>query len=126
MRRQIFLISAILFFVSSTELHELVRLPRLVAHFLHHQEEDPSLSLARFLQLHYRTDHPDDRDDNEDRQLPFKSGGDILHTDLLALVPVPPAPRHPIPARSSRTGHCPEGVPLHRAYSIFRPPRVSC
>lgn len=124
MRRQVFLITAILFLVSSTELHELVRLPRLVVHYIHHHSEDGSLSLAGFLQLHYRSDHPDDQDDNEDRQLPFKSGPDILTTDLTAVVPLPAYPRHSSPVVTSKTGYCPEGIPLHRAYSVFRPPRL--
>ena len=125
MQRKITFITAFLFLISSTELHELARLPQLVAHFCHHQAEDPSLSLSGFLKLHYQDNHPDDKDDNEDRQLPFKSGYDIVHIDVTTVNFREAETTLYIPENSKSKTFCPEGVPSHRAFSIFHPPRYS-
>lgn len=123
MRRRFIYFTAVLFLVSSTELHELVRLPLLVSHFLQHRHSSQSLNLTGFIQLHYQGDHPDDNDDGEDRQLPFKSIHDGLKaeftnnifpgqlTESIGIPVVQPA------------AYCPAGIPLHRAYGVFHPPR---
>lgn len=117
---------AFLFLISSTELHELARLPKLVAHYLHHRSEDPGMSLSGFLSLHYAGYHPDDRDDNDDRQLPFKDTKGILQNDLLAVetqcfasLPALPPAGNVFPVLYN------EGMLQQRSYSIFHPPRLA-
>lgn len=123
MRNKITFITAFIFLLNSTELHELARLPILIGHYIHHHQEDPSLSPAGYIQIHYQHNHPADNDDGEDSQLPFKSGIDGLKTDITNSI---------FPEQT--TGHCfacvqkiktyyPEGIPLHRSTMIFRPPR---
>lgn len=52
-----------------TELHEVIRLPILVAHFIEHREQVPSMSFYQFMAMHYKTDVAHDATDME---LPFK------------------------------------------------------
>lgn len=118
------LIMAFVFLFSSTELHELARLPRLFIHYIHHRQEDPSLSLAGFMRLHYRQDHPADNDERDDQQLPFKAGYDGLLKDITNSIFPPPVTGHIFFPEAAVYCYFPEGAPLHRAYTIFHPPRM--
>lgn len=109
-----------------TELHQFLRIPLLLSHLKEHRETEPGLSLFAFLYIHYATGHhPDDRDDREDNELPFKSVATIQHTDpgfpfLKELFPDIPE----ICLQSFKTFH-PEGDPLSVSYGIFHPPRLN-
>ena len=121
MRRFVIILSALLLLLGTTELHQLCRLPLLVTHYLDHRWAGKPLSFFRFLQLHYTGSHPDDRDDNEDRRLPFKTA-DIHHTDI----PVCHALQVDLPLPwyinvPSCSGHT-EGIPGQRSFEIFHPP----
>lgn len=124
MRRTALTILAAVFLFSSTELHQLVKLPGLVHHLREHQESDPSMSLLGFLQLHYTADHPMDNDDADDNELPFKDLNTIGHLDS--------------PVATARLEHrnCPEfqvvstpimhpeGIPQYRTFAVFHPPKA--
>lgn len=58
--------------MSSTELHQLFKVPQLVAHFIHHQKEDGSISFLDFLVMHYN-ESDETADDQQHEKLPFKS-----------------------------------------------------
>lgn len=60
------------FIAIQTPLHEVLKLPMLVSHFLEHKEEDNSMSLLKFLHIHYSQHHIVDDDYDKDMQLPFK------------------------------------------------------
>ncbi len=62
-----------LFFISHTELHELLKVPVLVAHYLEHKSETPNLTLAEFFSSHYSSSNTKDEDYARDSQLPFKT-----------------------------------------------------
>ncbi|MBS1739296.1 MAG: hypothetical protein JST88_02025 [Bacteroidetes bacterium] len=66
----IFFISVYLF--STTQMAELLKLPVLIQHFIEHQQEDHSISLLEFLEMHYGQPQPHDNDYARDMQLPFK------------------------------------------------------
>ena len=124
MKRYIIIISAILFLTGATELHQLLRIPVLVEHYFHHRSEDQSLTLVGFLKLHYSNNHPDDRDDNDDNKLPFKSQATISHIDTS----VPVTGETNINTvfyllEKVKINH-PEGIPTHITFSIFHPPRL--
>ena len=81
MRSILFIFLGSIFLNCATELHQLFKLPFLLAHYHHHRGEDKSLTLYAFFKLHYSGDHPTDNDDTEDTELPFKSVGQINHLD---------------------------------------------
>ena len=67
---------------SATELHQLLKIPLLIQHYMHHRSKDTTLSFLEFLKIHYTdSQHPNDNDDREDNELPFKSIGNVSHTD---------------------------------------------
>lgn len=109
----------------STEIHQLWKLPFLVKHYINHRNKDPFLSFITFLKIHYTDkDHPNDNDDKNDKELPFKSVSNILHIDtpvlekrivatgIFYLLDKPPT-------------FYPQGIPEHRSFSIFHPPRIA-
>lgn len=70
--RNFVVISLLLTFLSlQTPLHEIVKLPVLVSHYLEHKEQDEEMSLLAFLKIHY-FDNVVDSDFDRDMQLPFK------------------------------------------------------
>ena len=76
-----------IYVVSATELHELFKLPNLVAHFKEHQSEDKTTTLIDFLVQHYTSSDDGDGDKTKDMQLPFKSnhdGGNITNTGFIS------------------------------------------
>ncbi|MEI2737887.1 MAG: hypothetical protein V9F01_03780 [Chitinophagaceae bacterium] len=123
MNKIVAIVLSLLLLNSATELHQLWKLPLLAKHYQQHHREDPSLSLFEFLKLHYSAmEHPNDNDDNEDNNLPFKSAGDITHTDIpVAVKKEVPAPAL-IPNQPGKNTRHSEGTPCDRSFSIFHPP----
>lgn len=124
MKHLFLFIPAILFLISKTELHEFCKMPVLVEHYQQHKKNNPGLSFLDFLFLHYAGEHPEDNDNDEDKELPFKSISDIAHTItpdiagqennsagnlLLVLLQI--------------TRQHPEGFPAKAGKTIFHPPR---
>ena len=58
---------------SSTELHQLLKIPILVEHFIEHRQEDYKISFIDFLKIHYHSNPVKDKDYDRDMQLPFKA-----------------------------------------------------
>jgi len=81
----IFLISIYLF--SATELHQLFKLPLLLEHFSEHKQKDNSLSLYKFLTMHYATNDDNDGDKDKDMKLPFKSNDECANSINIAFTP---------------------------------------
>jgi hypothetical protein len=64
-----------IYMLSFSELHQFLRMPVLIQHFIEHRHQDPSISLLSFLNLHYIHQYVKDEDYQRDQQLPFR------HTD---------------------------------------------
>ena len=123
MNKIVTIVLSLLLLNGATELHQLWKLPLLAKHFQQHHQEDPSMSLVEFFKIHYSDrEHPNDNDESEDNKLPFKSSGNISHTDT-PIVSKPDIPALAIPAESSKknTRHC-EDIICDRSFSIFHPP----
>ncbi|MBN8673565.1 MAG: hypothetical protein J0L56_05500 [Chitinophagales bacterium] len=125
MRRYLLIISSVLFLNCTSELHQLFRIPLLFRHFRDHQAEDPSISFSGFLKLHYTGHHPQDNDDEEDNQLPFKYPGNTQHTDTLPPFAKEANENLVIYSFIVNTTLYPEGNLCKRSFSIFHPPRYS-
>lgn len=116
----------LLFLFGSTEAYQLLKLPLLVKHYVHHKRGNPELTVVAFLKMHYPNKIVVDADFQQDMQLPFKTNGaKILQTASVVL----PAPRiiiETIPAplvKQSIALHQEQLNPLQPSQDIFQPPR---
>lgn len=124
MKNRIHILLAMLLLCGTTEIHQFLKIPLLIAHYQHHKNEFPELTLRGFLQIHYSTkEHPNDNDEQEDEELPFRSSGTIAHIDPFQPVLKEFQLSVPVRALSSRNPHYPEGRPQHPVYAIFHPPQ---
>lgn len=124
MKKLILIISSVIFIGSSTELHELVRLPALLKHYAQHRSENGNLSLIDFLVIHYSENHPADNDDKDDDQLPFKSKESLTHIDTASPLTREYEDKQVFPPEKSITIQYTEGIPDKMSFSIFHPPRM--
>jgi hypothetical protein len=58
MRRFVILFIIALYALGSTELHELLKLPVLTAHYIEHKQNDPKISFWDFIYEHYGVPQP--------------------------------------------------------------------
>ena len=82
MRQRIAIFSLLIYSLSFTEFHQVLRLPLLVEHYQEHKAKVNSLSFWEFLVLHYQSDVAHDDRDN---RLPFKDCGHSIATATVAL-----------------------------------------
>ena len=75
------------YLLSTTEAHQLFKLPVVFQHYKEHKKEDNSISMLRFLAIHYLHGSPKDKDYDRDMQLPFKTSGDCASSVSPAFVP---------------------------------------
>jgi len=61
-----------IYMLSFSELHQFLRIPVLIQHFVEHRHHDPSISFLAFLNLHYIHQYVVDDDYQRDKQLPFR------------------------------------------------------
>ncbi len=75
-----------LFLYANTELHELLKIPVLVHHYLEHDDNDNSVSFIDFLNEHYNNNNSHNDTDNkhhDHQKLPFKTNDcATVHTVL--------------------------------------------
>jgi hypothetical protein len=81
----ILLLTAFLF--STTELHQLLKLPVVFEHFADHRKENKNISFLQFLDMHYMHGSPRDKDYREDMKLPFKTADNCTATVSPVLIP---------------------------------------
>lgn len=87
MKRFVSILFLASYLLSLTELNQLIKLPLLIEHFTEHQQNDKSLTLYKFLYMHYSNDDHNDADNEKDEQLPFKSHNNCLNSSVLAFLP---------------------------------------
>jgi hypothetical protein len=123
------LVAAILLFSflgSTTELHELTKLPHLVIHFVEHYSNSSEESLGEFLYEHYTHNHSGDQDEHHDKGcLPFQ-GNHACQTFTAALY-FEPSPDFNIAVNSqSPQKHYPVSESIKSTYSanIWQPPKI--
>jgi hypothetical protein len=125
MKKLILITVSVLYLSSSTELHELLRIPQLLAHYAQHRLGDPHLSLLDFLALHYSPGHPNDKDSKDDNELPFKSKDSLIHIDNPIQPTQPTLEKTFFPLASEIRIGSTEAIHGKAFFSIFHPPR-SC
>lgn len=121
----IFLLSVYLF--SFAELHNLFKLPVLIAHFQEHRAEDPGISFFTFIRIHYFDPMVVDADYQRDQQLPFRDTdccvlnvSGISELPVLAhAIPPPPPPAFNWIVKNE------DSPPQHHPFRVFQPPRCA-
>jgi hypothetical protein len=73
MKQRISIYFLAIYLLSATPLHELLKLPMLVQHFMEHKAENSQISFCEFLEMHYAAHSTHDADHKHDGKLPFKS-----------------------------------------------------
>ena len=63
----------IMYLFSTTEAHQLLKLPVVFEHYAEHKTENSNISFLEFLDMHYMHGNPNDKDRDRDMQLPFKT-----------------------------------------------------
>lgn len=81
----ILILTAYLF--STTELHQLLKLPVIFEHYYEHKQLNKAISFLDFLDMHYMHGSPLSSDYAEDMQLPFKTLDKCLGTTIPVIVP---------------------------------------
>ena len=72
--KKLFAISFLFIYLfSTTELHQLLKAPVLIEHFIEHKEENKGITLWHFLYVHYALGDVKDSDYEKDMKLPFKT-----------------------------------------------------
>ncbi|MDI9319475.1 MAG: hypothetical protein QM530_03275 [Phycisphaerales bacterium] len=77
------------YLLSTTELHQLLKLPFLVEHFVEHKEQNKRMTLWQFLSLHYAEGNAKDADYEKDMKLPFKSHDCCSSINIVAFIAQP-------------------------------------
>lgn len=122
----IFLVSLYLF--GATDAYQFLKLPAFITHFITHKHEDPSITLAEFIHLHYQGKIVIDADFQQDMQLPFKTTNTdcCVSMSVATIVPAPIEVKLQLPEQPHTTHILfNDDVPLQlSAKNIFQPPRV--
>jgi len=111
--------------LGATELDQLLRFPLLIKHYVIHKSENPGITVAMFIKMHYIDPQLFDGDYLEDMQLPFKQADD----HCLILPTVVPEPfvtlcheTRPLPYEYNLFNS--PYTPILNRGNIFKPPRV--
>jgi hypothetical protein len=71
-KRPVHFLLLISFLLGSTEFGQFLKIRSLLSHYSEHLSFSQDLSFCNFLYMHYVGDDQDPRDDERERQLPFK------------------------------------------------------
>ena len=87
MKKIVSILFLLIFLAANTELHQLLRLPVLIHHYLEHRQEKPNTSYVDFLADHY-ADHQTHSDNNhhDHENLPFKTSDCATAHNSMAFV----------------------------------------
>ncbi len=88
MKKYVSIVLLFFYVFSMTEVHQLLKAPILVEHYLEHKSEDKSLTLISFLEMHYLNGFTKDADYEKDMKLPFKTTQDNCF-NAVVLLPTP-------------------------------------
>ena len=116
-----------LYLISATELYQLLKMPLLIEHFIQHREENKSITLFSFLQMHYFDGDKKDADYEQDMKLPFKTHCENAHHTYLALIPQKPTVADKKAHAEPRTFLIHKEIFLTSSYlsGIWQPPKFA-
>lgn len=118
-----------IYMLSFSEMHQFLRIPVLMQHFVEHRHINPSISLLSFLKEHYIHQYVRDADYQRDNQLPFRhSDCCAVTTALNCECPVMTFVELPVRLTEIKNEfilHDEESHSLLSVADIFQPPRCA-
>jgi hypothetical protein len=127
MRKYLAITFLALYVFTSTEFHEIMKLPNLVSHYNEHKEENKNLTLWKFLCIHYAHGDVFDDDRDKDMKLPYKSTD--CHASSLVIT-LPPTHHYELPFNHSFEEEKKQNIYYHNTFcsdnfqSIWQPPKI--
>ncbi len=85
MKKYVTVILLFFYVFSMTEVHQLLKAPKLVEHFFEHKNENNRTTLISFLEMHYLNGFTKDADFEKDMKLPFKASQDNCFSFVVLL-----------------------------------------
>lgn len=128
LKRPIAILFLAAYLLSTTEVHQLLKLPVVFQHYTEHKKADHSISFLAFLSMHYIQEDPGDGDYERDMKLPFKTCHSCMTANITASVPAQVQLSIEKPARVIRKNRIiPRNQFIHSSYlsNIWQPPRQS-
>jgi hypothetical protein len=114
----------VLFVLAQTELHQLMKLPVLIEHFIEHRQLNSSITLLDFLKEHYQGHTVMDNDYQRDMQLPFKTADCLTAISFVFEEPVSIEFEQQVAEiRKEYNLHKGSFSSSQALHSIFQPPR---
>jgi len=113
---------------SVTELYELLKINVLVEHYSETTKHDGPVSFIDFLSMHYLTDDGNNKDNDRDHQLPFKSAASYLANNISVGVLQKQEEFVLKPVSSENKifyNHSDPFIPSHFYNSVWNPPRLA-
>lgn len=122
--RKTIAIALLVLFASTNEVGQILKLPVLVSHYIDHYNEEGQ-SIYAFFHEHYVHHHgSDNKDQDEDNQLPFKTTT-IQQSTVSYLLPALELNSKPAPVISEKKSILPAFfIPGNYLKDIFHPPRI--
>lgn len=110
------------YLISSTEFHQILRLPLLMKHYTEHRSQVEDMTFWQFLVMHYETDVPHD---DTDMRLPFKDCHHSVTNPFTAIPSQNIALNLPIISINEPI-HFVTNSSFHSSYldEIFQPPKI--
>ncbi|MFZ9387594.1 MAG: hypothetical protein ACO25B_06905 [Chitinophagaceae bacterium] len=125
MRNTLLVILMTLHLTGNTEVGQLFRMPKLIAHFFQHHRQDNSIGFVEFIAMHYGGDDGTDADDDMDNQLPCHSPGN--HTLAWVYYPMTNdifVEEPDLNIQDRYFARIVEGIPSKHVLLILQPPRA--
>ncbi len=120
----------IVYLFTTTELHQLLKLPVLAHHYQEHKQIDSDITFWQFMSMHYSQPDDHDADHDKDMKLPFKTDDGCM-SFITAVYVAPIVASMPIAStkpvyRSEKKEHFQKQVCLQSSFlaSIWQPPRT--
>jgi hypothetical protein len=127
LKKSIAIFFLVLYALTTTEAKHLFKLPVVFAHYHEHQQQDPDISVLRFLAIHYLNSNSKDHDYERDQQLPFKNEMDCISVGIPDFVPLAVHTVITVPVKPFIRNYLPKGESFFFSSflsRIWQPPRA--
>src|SRR6185436_5289083 len=120
-----------IYMLSFSEIHQFLRIPVLVQHFVEHKKLNPDITLLAYLELHYVHQYVHDDDYQRDNELPFRAADCCIINATAVLSCECPlndevdVTAHMIETKNEFVLYDEDNHSLLSVADIFQPPRVA-